>query len=227
MIHGPFAHPTRPSARIGPFQMLDDGERAAKIAETMAGAPDPDEFWVFAYGSLIWNPCFEPTHEAVATVEGLHRRFCFWTVISRGSPDRPGLGMGLVDGDRRCTGVLQRVNPKTRTPDLDALWRRELLSGVYRPTWIEARVDNQPDGAPIRALTFVVDTAHPQCAADLSRDEEIAIISQASGERGPCSDYLIRMIDALDRRGIDDPEMRALRDDVCRFTPPAGLRDPD
>lgn len=222
--------------------MLDDAERAAKIAETMANAPDPDDFWVFAYGSLIWNPCFEPTHRSVATVSGLHRRFCFWTVISRGSPDRPGLGMGLLEGDRQCTGVLQRVNPGTKTADFEALWQRELLSGVYRPTWVDARVGDQvgghvgdligglPDsqtggpsvGERIRALTFVVDPTHPQCAAGLTRDEEIAIIAQASGERGPCSDYLIRMIEALDRMGIDDPEMRALRDDVCRFTPPAG-----
>lgn len=221
MIRGPFVHPTRPSERIGPFDLLGEAESTALIAETLAGAPDPEHFWVFAYGSLIWRPCFEPTDQLTASVDGLRRSFCFWTVITRGSPDRPGLGMGLVESEGRCTGVLQRMNPETSEADFEALWEREMLSGVYRPTWIDAKADLPSGVRPIRALTFVVDPMHPQCADDLTHEEAVAIIATASGRSGPCSDYLIRMVDALDRLGIDDPEMRALHEEVCAFSPPA------
>jgi cation transport protein ChaC len=225
VIRGPFVHPTRPGARIGPFELLDDAARDALVAETRAGAPDNDDFWVFAYGSLIWNPCFAPADQRVARVEGLARRFCFWTVISRGSPDRPGLGMGLFESDRACTGVLQRMNPETRAADFEALWRREMLSGVYRPTWVDVRPRDAPGAVPVRALTFVVDPDHPQFAAGLTPEEEVAIIATASGRSGPCSDYLTRMVDALDRLGIPDPEMRALHEAVCAFNPGAGGED--
>lgn len=219
MTLGPFPHPTRPGLQIGPYRHHTEAERAELVARTLGTGPDPADFWVFAYGSLIWDPCFEPAEQVLVRADGVSRRFCFWTVMSRGSPDRPGLGMGLVESDGHCFGVAQRVSPKTLDTDLEALWDRELLSGVYRPTWIEARPEPGREGRPVRALAFLADLTHPQAVEGLSREEEIEIIATASGRRGPCADYLVRMMDALDRHGVDDPEMRRLCDQVSAFRP--------
>lgn len=226
MNHGPFSHPTRPSEKIGPFPILTESERAALVEEVLAGAADLDEFWVFAYGSLIWNPCFEPTHQYVATVDGLSRSFSFWTVISRGSPDFPGLGMGVVESDARCTGVIQRIDPKSRDSDLEALWKREMHSSVYRPTWVEAQVRDHTTkagspGRSIRALTFVSNRSHPQSAHGLTREEEIEIILSAGGKFGRCAEYLFRMTETLEQLGVVDPAMQALKNQVLAAAPPS------
>ena len=55
---------------------------------------EPGDVWFFAYGSLMWNPEFEPRETREACLEGWHRRFCVSSVIYRGTPEQPGLSSG-------------------------------------------------------------------------------------------------------------------------------------
>ncbi|MEQ8805085.1 MAG: gamma-glutamylcyclotransferase, partial [Rhodospirillales bacterium] len=47
--------------------------------------------WVFAYGSLMWNPGFAFTDRQSAELDGFHRAFCIYSHHYRGTPARPGL----------------------------------------------------------------------------------------------------------------------------------------
>ena len=124
-------------------------------------------WWVFAYGSLLWNPLFPFAESRPATLRGLHRRFCLYSLASRGTPEQPGLVLGLDRGGA-CTGVIYRLPAPVAMDELHLLWRREMVLGAYRPRWVCVRSGERE----IHALTFVVRRAHPQYAGRLTLDHE-------------------------------------------------------
>src|SRR3546814_9302515 len=107
--------------------------------------------WLFGYGSLIWNPAFDYAEKRPATVHGLHRRFCLQTHLGRGSRERPGLVLALDRGGS-CRGVVLRIAPENVESELDIVWRREMISHSYRPTWVTA----QTSDGPVRAIGFAI-----------------------------------------------------------------------
>lgn len=197
--------------------MLDQAGRDASRAATMAERPTgarKGPVWVFAYGSLIWNPCFEPARERHAVVHGYHRSFCFWTMVARGTRERPGLGLALEAKEgASCRGVALQVDPATQEADLEKLWAREMFSGVYRPTWVDllpTEGDTDGDDGPVSAITFVADPGHPQYCPPLSVAQKAEIIAGASGQFGPCVDYLENVVQHLAEAGEPDPELEEL-----------------
>ena len=87
------------------LRMLTEAERAASLAGLLAHRPDrAGGAWVFAYGSLIWNPAIHTTERRFARIHGWHRSFCLSTLAGRGSPDLPGLVLGLDRGGA-CAGA--------------------------------------------------------------------------------------------------------------------------
>ena len=66
--------------------------------------------WVFGYGSLMWKPGFEYLERRTARLDGFQRRFALTSRHYRGTPEKPGLVLGLdwAPG-RSCTGVAFRV----------------------------------------------------------------------------------------------------------------------
>jgi cation transport protein ChaC len=66
-----------------------DADYDTEVARILAGAPDAS-FWVFAYGSLIWNPDFDHEERRLAVTHGWRRSFCLgWahrSVATRSSP---------------------------------------------------------------------------------------------------------------------------------------------
>ena len=177
-------------------------------APAPAQLPVPDgPLWVFGYGSLMWDPGFP--HEAIlpATVDGFSRRFCVLSRGHRGTPEQPGLVVGLTPGGA-CRGLVIRADERHKPSVLDYLWRREMdLADGYAPRWIEAATD---DGRRLRALTFVADLAHEAYAGSLSLDETARRIARAVGRRGSNRDYLERTLGHLRELGIDDPGLQAL-----------------
>jgi cation transport protein ChaC len=197
-------HPVPPA---GGFPVLSDADRRANLEATLSLAPDPDDLWVFAYGSLMWRPAFEPAAEAWAALPDHRRAFCFWTVVARGTPERPGLGLGLLEAaGSRCTGSIQRVPRRGRDAALWALWQREMYSGIYAPSWVEVAVD----GGTRPVLAFVADPSHPQYAGPLEPEAQAAIIARATGKYGPCHEYLARTVESLEQLGVSEPELEAL-----------------
>ena len=187
----------------GPFTPLSEAVRAESLRAFMAARPNPAEIWVFAYGSLIWDPCFAHVERRPATIGGYRRAFNIWTVLPRGTSEKPGLGLGLQASSSGCRGVAYRMDPSYEHDGLMALWRREMFTGVYRPHWLTV----DADGKPVGAIVFVVAPDHPQYAGTLARDVTAEIIARAHGERGSCRDYLSNTCRGLTDVGIDDDNL--------------------
>lgn len=188
-----------------PFPHLGEGECAKSRSRITAALDDKEALWIFAYGSLLWRPCYSLVEQRMAVAEGFARRLCVWTLEARGTPQRPGLGLGLDrDPASGCSGVLHRIALTDREAALDALWAREMLTGIYRPAWI--RVTSS--GAPVVALAFVVDRAHPQYAGALCRGVQAKMVADARGSLGSCIEYVANTLEALASAGIDEPELR-------------------
>ncbi len=188
------------------FDHLTTRERGQSLQSTIESAPDPETISLFAYGSLIWRPCFEVQSRCKAILHGYRRDFCVFTVEARGAPDSPGLGLGLRADSASCQGVLMPLPEDGRSEALTSIWEREMLTAVYQPKWVSVEVDSKIT----TALTFVVDELHPQCAGDLSEDAQAVMIGSAVGELGSCRDYLVNTIDALRNVGIHDLPLEGL-----------------
>ena len=188
------------------FSHLTLCERKRSLQCTIESAPDPEAILLFAYGSLIWRPCFEVQSTCKAILHGYRRDFCVYTVEARGTSDNPGLGLGLRVDSGACEGVLLLLPADGRSEALNSIWEREMLTAVYQPQWVSVEVATKVS----TALTFVVDETHPQCAGDLSEEAQAAMIGSATGQLGSCRDYLVNTINALRNAGIHDPTLENL-----------------
>ena len=150
-------------AAVDSQRTLSDEALAASLDATLARRPRAADWWVFAYGSLLWNPLFPFTEARPAQLRGLHRRFCLWSLASRGSTQTPGLVFGLDRGGA-CLGVAYRLPAPCARAELALLWRREMVVGSYRPRWLSVHAS----GRRLTALAFVVDRSHPQYTGKLS-----------------------------------------------------------
>ena len=148
---------------VDPRHPLTDEQLASSLAATLEVKPAASEWWVFAYGSLLWNPLFPFEDARPATLSGRHRRFCLWSLASRGTCNQPGLVLGLDRGGS-CQGVAYRLPARSAHAELELLWRREMVLGAYHPLWVNLR----SAGKLLVALAFVVDRAHRQYAGKLS-----------------------------------------------------------
>jgi cation transport protein ChaC len=167
--------------------------------------PPGHDFWVFGYGSLIWRPGFPHLEVRVGVLHGYHRGFCVYSVHHRGTPERPGLVLGLAPGGS-CRGLVYRVPAAEGEAVLDYLHDREMVTGVYDPTWVEIATDQ----GPVTAAVFVVDTQHKQYAGQLSDAETARYILQGEGAGGPCLDYLRNTVHHLDALDMPDEGLRHL-----------------
>lgn len=197
-----------PEQRIVPQHEFD----ASLDRAIDAVAPDQD-LWLFAYGSLIWNPLFHHAEQRPALVRGLHRRFCLWSRMGRGSPDSPGLMLALEHGGR-CQGFAFRIPAAQIRTELTLIWRREMTLGSYEARWVKAAVAG---GEPVRALSFVINRRCRQYAGKLPRDEVVEILARASGRLGSAADYLFQTVDCLRANGVSDLPLFELAERVLEI----------
>ena len=193
---------------------LTQEEREASLKQALDRYAPGEEAWVFAYGSLMWNPALEYAEASPCHVEGWRRSFCFWVPLGRGTPELPGLMLAL-EGGGSCEGVAYRIAPHQVRSELAILWNREMLSGIYQAKWVPAKLR---DGRIVNAVTFVVDTSHCQYCGDLPIERAAHHIAFAEGRRGACRDYLANTAAHARALEIHDPYIERLVDLV------AGLR---
>jgi len=161
--------------------------------------------WVFGYGSLMWNPEFDPAEAVTATLPGYHRSFCMSSIHHRGSEAEPGLVLALdAMADAACRGLALRFPEAGQAAILAALRERELISSAYVERVLPLRLD---DGRQVEALAYVVDRDHRQYCGGLSEERQAEIIAHAHGGRGPNREYLWSTVTHLETLGIDDPEL--------------------
>ena len=172
------------------------------------------DLWVFGYGSLMWRPGFEYDEVHPAVLEGWHRGFCVYSRHWRGTPQRPGLVLGLDCGGA-CRGLAFRVAAARAPAVIDYLTERELTGYAYVPRTLEIRL---ADGRKVEAYTFVADTAHHHYAGRLPLEQAAAIIMDAEGCAGLNRDYLFNTIRHLERDGFAEPGLHALLVEVERQT---------
>lgn len=180
-----------------------------------------DDLWLFGYGSLIWNPAFHFVERQVARLHGYHRRFCLWTHLGRGTRERPGLTLGLDHGGS-CGGVAFRIAADQVEAELDVIWRREMVTNAYRPTWVKLRMG----GRMAPAVAFVINHHHTRYVGSLCDEEIATVIAVAEGQLGPCRDYLYNTVAHLEALGIQDRGLARLADAVRARREAGGLPAP-
>lgn len=191
--------------RNGVNAIPSDAELDASRAEWLADLSPDQELWVFAYGSLVWNPIFPVAEQRRARLFGFHRSFCMTSTIGRGTTERPGLMLALDNGGT-VDGIALKMGQQNRDEEIRLLWRREMLPMSYRPL----RLSVQTQRGPVTALTFVADPSAPSYVGNLPLVESAEIIRGAAGLLGTNLDYLDSTHHALTRHGIDDPYLRSL-----------------
>jgi cation transport protein ChaC len=167
-----------------------------------------EDLWVFGYGSLIWRPGFEYAERIPAHIIGLHRSLCIYSFDHRGTPERPGLVLGLDFGGA-CRGIAYRVTAKRRAATLAYLREREQTTAVYRELVRGVYLDGKPERR-VDALCYVVDRGHPQYAGRLTHDRQLHIVRQGFGRSGNNRDYVIETAKALEALNIVDHDLQQL-----------------
>ena len=159
-----------------------------------------DEFWVFGYGSLIWRPGFDYIEREPAKLTGLHRALCVYSFVHRGTPEKPGLVLGLDRGGA-CRGVAYRVAPHLR--------EREQATSVYLETYRQVEIIADRERR-VRALVFCVDRGHVQYAGRLTLDQQLHLVRQGHGRSGDNREYVLSTVEALEALGFRDRDLHLL-----------------
>lgn len=167
---------------------------------------EPGGFWFFGYGSLMWDPPFAVADSHRARIYGYHRSFCVSSETYRGTPDNPGLSLGLDRGGS-CTGMAFRIAASARGDAVREIEAREMDDDpiyICRPVKLHLP-DRQVDG-----YTLVVNRKDRIFAGRLSFEETARRIATCHGDRGPNIDYLANTVAHLDEMDIPEGHLHAL-----------------
>ena len=166
------------------------------------------ELWVFGYGSLMWRPGFDFIDRVEARLIGAHRALCVYSFVHRGTPERPGLVLGLDRGGA-CRGIAYRVAAAERAKTVAYLRAREQVTMVYRECTRRITLKRAPK-QPIPALCYVVDRSHPQYAGRLTLEQQLHLVRQGHGSSGVNRDYVLAAVAAMEALGLRETELHLL-----------------
>jgi cation transport protein ChaC len=184
--------------------------RKSRPAPADPAAGDTADLWVFGYGSLMWRPGFDFLERVPARLIGLHRALCVYSFVHRGTPEQPGLVLGLDRGGA-CRGIAYRVAANDRAKTVAYLRGREQVTSVYLETTRQIRLEGDPQ-RQVAALCYVVDRGHPQYAGRLSLAEQLHFVRQGHGRSGANRDYVLATVPALEALGYRETALHLLAD---------------
>jgi glutathione-specific gamma-glutamylcyclotransferase len=191
---------------LGESRLLTETELRTSLDCTLSDWDGKSDLWLFGYGSLIWNPGLPTVENVRSRVHGYHRGLYLWSRVNRGTPEQPGLVLALDRGGS-CAGVAFRLSAEGVMPHLEALWRREMAMGSYRPAWLPCALT---DGRRISALAFVMRRDVPSYTGKLNDQTVRAVLGCASGRYGTTLDYVRRTVEALRESGMPDRALEQL-----------------
>lgn len=183
------------------------------MADTLRARPQDSALWVFAYGSLIWNPMLEFAERRNATLIGWHRSFCVRIIAGRAHPETPGRMLAVEPGGS-TQGLAFRLDDVSASDELRVMWIREMVTGSYAPTWAPVTLD---DGLTVMAIVFVANPSSAQYEANVSVEHIAPMIAAASGPFGSNADYVCQLQAALREMDAHDSYVHALAETLqCR-----------
>ena len=169
---------------------------------------DNKDLWVFAYGSLMWRPGFSYRERVPARLIGLHRALCVFSFVHRGTPERPGLVLGLDRGGM-CRGIAYRVAAAARAETLHYLRAREQVTTVYVETMRQIELEERARRR-VGAVCYIVDRSHVQYAGRLTLAESLHHVRQGHGQSGANRDYVLETVRALEALGYRESDLHLL-----------------
>ena len=175
------------------------------LARRSAASRAFDGVFVFAYGSLIWNPCVDVAERRTARLHGYHRDFRLRIEMGRGTPETPGLMLALVGGGS-CRGMALRIPSANLYDELLLIWRREMLTGAYRPRGVDLAT---PDN-PVPAIAFVANQGDARYVPRLDEATTAEYLRTGRGDLGTCAEYLDKTVTDLRARGLRDRRLERL-----------------
>jgi glutathione-specific gamma-glutamylcyclotransferase len=177
------------------------------VTSTDAAAASSDgSLWVFGYGSLMWRPGFAYARRCKALLRGWRRSLCIYSHVHRGSPEQPGLVLGLDRGGA-CQGVAFEVDAALREPTIRYLREREQVTSVYLERVAPVTLEG---GERVLAVTYVADRLHDQYAGRLDREAMLEHVRASHGEVGRNTEYVIETYDHLREIGVHDRDLEWL-----------------
>ena len=183
-----------------------EGTRRAVLADW----PAAEDLWVFAYGSLMWDPGFHFEEVRRAEIDGYRRSFCMRVLEGRGSDESPAMMLALDQGGD-CAGLAFRIAAGLVQQETEIIWRREMIMGHYRPLLVGAAT---PQGE-VTALAFVMNHNHYAYAPGIPLDEIARTIVTGEGVFGTNREYLDNLLAQFGAIGIDDELMQVIGAEVA------------
>lgn len=189
---------------------LEDFEN---IANDLLLEYSPERLWVFAYGSLIWNPEFDYEEVVQATALGWHRSFCLLLTRWRGTRELPALMLALDRGGM-CIGNAYALPARDFKGQIVRLLEREIDANP--PTNVPRWIDVSADGTDVKALTFIADPEGPAYAGKLPLQKVAWTLARAAGHWGSSAQYLYNTYSKLESVGIHDESIAELQGLVAK-----------
>jgi len=172
------------------------------------------DLWVFAYGSLMWDPGIVFDEVRYARVTGYARRFCLYDDKGgRGTRDNPGL-FAALDLGHHCDGLAFLIAADRLDDETERLWRREMIGPAYTPAFVPMAID----GDTVPALTFTADHAAPDIRIDLPHEDKVRLIATGAGILGTSLEYIENLAAHLHALDLEDAYIETLLRDARAFS---------
>ncbi|KAF0115368.1 MAG: cation transport protein ChaC [Rhodobacteraceae bacterium] len=203
------------AAKPAPPAMTVRSPEAREASRLAALADQMGDLWVFAYGSLMWDPAIDFTEVRRAWLPGYARRFILCDVHgARGTHEAPGL-MAALDRGEGCHGLAFRVPAERVEDETRNLWAREMVLPSYVPRLLPVHLG----GESVTALVFLADHGTDMIQSNLTREQQVRYLATGTGFLGSSRDYLETVAKQFAVFGVDDPEVSALMTEVRAYIP--------
>ena len=171
-------------------------------------------FWIFGYGSLMWKPNFSYLEAQPALLRGYHRSLCVYSIRHRGTPEKPGLVMGLDRGGS-CRGQAFLLAAGEVPNIMTYLYKREMETNCYNPKFLNVKLLDQ---RKVKAFHFLVRRDHEQYTGKLSVVEAAELVLSGSGPKGTSLEYLENTLHHLNRLGINKGKLHNIYEQAINMS---------